>query len=334
MKKYIIWGVICASVMIMGMVYGMWMHRVNTVAQSEDSSEFYKGTVEEVNPSEGSNQSVNTDNDTAREESSAAESETDSGASPGEANRVNRDNTSKAANKEVNKPPSNNDKPYQAVADAIGEGEVSKLPDPNEYKPNTEVKSTDESHKDNSDRHTQKPGSPRSSSSGGSSSNRGSSSEHSDKPDLPGKREADKTTPDKTVPEIKQPDSDIPEHEKPDNQVPHSPDKNIPNDKKPDSHPKPLTYELMLLNEHTRADGSVVLRSNSMILPRSSIIGYRSTGENSGEELNISWSGDDLPRVTGGTTGKYNLIATVDESFKINDKEYNNVHIPVQIIIE
>ena len=72
----------------------------------------------------------------------------------------------------------------------------------------------------------------------------------------------------------------------------------------------------------------------SINLPEKAYIGFKSNGENTGEEIGIDWSGEDIAAVKTGVKGSYSLAAYPKENIVIDGKDYGRVKFLADIIVE
>ena len=69
-------------------------------------------------------------------------------------------------------------------------------------------------------------------------------------------------------------------------------------------------------------------------LPERAYIGFKSNGENTGEEMGIDWSGEDIAAIKTGVKGSYSLTAYPKENIVIDGKDYGRVKFLADIIVE
>ena len=69
-------------------------------------------------------------------------------------------------------------------------------------------------------------------------------------------------------------------------------------------------------------------------LPERAYIGFKSNGENTGEEIGIDWSGEDIAAIKTGVKGNYSLAAYPKENIVIDGKDYGRVKFLADIIVE
>ena len=69
-------------------------------------------------------------------------------------------------------------------------------------------------------------------------------------------------------------------------------------------------------------------------LPERAYIGFKSNGENTGEEIGIDWSGEDIAAIKTGVKGSYSLTAYPKENIVIDGKDYGRVKFLADIIVE
>ena len=69
-------------------------------------------------------------------------------------------------------------------------------------------------------------------------------------------------------------------------------------------------------------------------LPERAYIGFKSNGENTGEEIGIDWSGKDIAAIKTGVKGNYSLAAYPKENIVIDGKDYGRVKFLADIIVE
>ena len=69
-------------------------------------------------------------------------------------------------------------------------------------------------------------------------------------------------------------------------------------------------------------------------LPERAYIGFKSNGENTGEEIGIDWSGEDIAVIKTGVKGNYSLAAYPKENIVIDGKDYGRVKFLADIIVE
>lgn len=69
-------------------------------------------------------------------------------------------------------------------------------------------------------------------------------------------------------------------------------------------------------------------------LPERAYIGFKSNGENTGEEIGIDWSGEDIAAIKTGVKGSYSLAAYPKENIVIDGKDYGRVKFLADIIVE
>lgn len=72
----------------------------------------------------------------------------------------------------------------------------------------------------------------------------------------------------------------------------------------------------------------------SINLPEKAYIGFKSNGENTGEEIGIEWSGEDIAVIKTGVKGSYSLTAYPKENIVIDGKDYGRVKFLADIIVE
>ena len=72
----------------------------------------------------------------------------------------------------------------------------------------------------------------------------------------------------------------------------------------------------------------------SINLPERAYIGFKSNGENTGEEIGIEWSGEDIAVIKTGVKGSYSLTAYPKENIVIDGKDYGRVKFLADIIVE
>ena len=93
--------------------------------------------------------------------------------------------------------------------------------------------------------------------------------------------------------------------------------------------------DFIILNEHLYADKTLKYKALEGInLEDSALIGLKLSGENNGARLNVKWEGKSLEQVKSAQKGEYQLAVSSLQDLVINDKNYGKVKFIVKIIIE
>lgn len=92
--------------------------------------------------------------------------------------------------------------------------------------------------------------------------------------------------------------------------------------------------DFILLGSSTDARGNLKFAAGSAVLPQSSLVGLRRSGENDGKMHTIQWEGNSLSDIANGKRGEYELLARVEGECIINGSDYSNATFVVNIIVE
>lgn len=100
------------------------------------------------------------------------------------------------------------------------------------------------------------------------------------------------------------------------------------------SEERPST-DYVLLCEQTDKRGKLKFKAGeSIALPEKGHVGLKLTGENTGKEFEVVWTGSSMELVKKGVKGSYTLTVQVKENVVIGEKDYGRVKFAVDIIVE
>lgn len=95
-----------------------------------------------------------------------------------------------------------------------------------------------------------------------------------------------------------------------------------------------VSKDFFILSELVRGDDAGIYIQSIEDLPKSAIIGLKSTGENSGTETDLVWHIENRSDLESGKKGIYRAIVKPEKAIKIHHIDYQNQGFMIEIHIE